>query len=54
MVKKGDIEALGVFNGFDTDMDNAIQNPYAHRLALYTTYGWFARPRVVVQILAAY
>lgn len=35
LVEEGDIEALGVFNGYDRD----FENPFAHKLALYTTYG---------------
>jgi len=35
LVEEGDIEALGVFNGYDRDNEN----PFAHKLALYTTHG---------------
>jgi hypothetical protein len=35
LVEEGDIEALGVFNGYDRD----TENPFAHKLALYTPHG---------------
>lgn len=38
LVEEGDIEALGVRNGYDRDMDN----PFVHKLALYTPHGGLA------------
>jgi hypothetical protein len=35
LVEEGDIEAIRVLNGYDRDIDN----PFSHKLALYTTYG---------------
>jgi hypothetical protein len=35
LVEEGDIEALGVFNGYDRN----AENPFAHKLALYMTHG---------------
>ena len=42
LVEEGDIEALGVFNGFDRE----LENPLAHKLALYTTHGGFS-PKII-------
>ena len=36
LVEEGDIEALKVLNGYDRD----FENPFSHKLALYTTDGW--------------
>lgn len=35
LVEEGDIEAIGVLNGYDRDRNN----PFAHKLALYTPPG---------------
>jgi hypothetical protein len=40
LVEEGDIEALGVLNGYDRE----LENPFAHKLALYTNHGQLRPP----------